>query len=71
MSTIGTCPACGYPRIGAGLCAFCVPVQALSGHQDFLSAPRAGQPRFCPGRAWPVAQTKPEAAESTLVVPAG
>jgi hypothetical protein len=25
---IDTCPACGYPKFGPGLCAFCTPVPA-------------------------------------------
>jgi hypothetical protein len=27
---ITICPACGYPRLGAGLCAACVPTAAAA-----------------------------------------
>jgi hypothetical protein len=27
---ITICPACGYPRLGAGLCAACVPTVAVA-----------------------------------------
>ena len=29
------CPACGYPTMGPGLCAFCRPGGALTGDQLF------------------------------------
>jgi hypothetical protein len=46
MTTIGTCPACGYPKFGPGLCAFCLPVQALTGDYSFESTAGAVQPQF-------------------------
>jgi uncharacterized Zn finger protein (UPF0148 family) len=29
MTTIDICPACGYPKFGPGLCAYCGPVQVM------------------------------------------
>jgi hypothetical protein len=51
MTTINICPACGYPKFGPGLCAYCVPVQAMSGGYTFESMPGAEQPRFSPALA--------------------
>lgn len=31
--SIDICPACGYPTIGPELCAFCRPVEVLTGRQ--------------------------------------
>ena len=31
--TVEICPACGYPTIGADLCAFCRPLVAQAGDQ--------------------------------------
>jgi hypothetical protein len=31
--TTKICPACGYPTLGPGLCAFCRPGEAFSGDQ--------------------------------------
>ncbi len=33
MVNIDICPACGYPTIGPELCAFCRPVEVLTGDQ--------------------------------------
>jgi len=51
MTTIDICPACGYPKFGSGLCAYCVPVQVMIEDHTFASMPGAGQPRFSPARA--------------------
>jgi hypothetical protein len=51
MTTIDICPACGYPKFGPGLCAYCVPVQAMSADHTFASMPGAEEPRFSPARA--------------------
>lgn len=32
---IDICPACGYPKVGPGLCALCLPVVALTGDLTF------------------------------------
>jgi hypothetical protein len=53
MTTIDICPACGYPKFGPGLCAYCVPVQAMIEDHTFVSMPGAGQPRFSQARATP------------------
>jgi hypothetical protein len=31
--TVDICPACGYPTIGAALCAFCRPLVAAASDQ--------------------------------------
>ncbi|MBV8966998.1 MAG: hypothetical protein JO191_12580 [Mycobacteriaceae bacterium] len=31
---IQSCPACGYPKFGPGLCAYCVPAVAADGAVD-------------------------------------
>ena len=31
LSVIGICPACGYPKCGPGLCAYCRPAQLRTG----------------------------------------
>jgi hypothetical protein len=49
MTTIDICPACGYPKFGSGLCAYCVPVQVMIEDHTFASMPGAGQPRFQSG----------------------
>jgi hypothetical protein len=33
--TVDICPACGYPTVGPGMCAFCRPVVALTGNETF------------------------------------
>ena len=33
--TVDICPACGYPTIGPTLCAFCRPVEVLTGDPTF------------------------------------
>jgi len=58
MTTINICPACGYPKFGPGLCAYCVPVQAMSDDHSFESMPGVEQPRFSPARASRSRRTK-------------
>jgi hypothetical protein len=38
MTTIDICPACGYPKFGPGLCAYCVAMQAMSDDHTFVDA---------------------------------
>jgi hypothetical protein len=38
MTTIDICPACGYPKFGGGLCAYCLPVQAVADKQTSVPA---------------------------------
>lgn len=41
--TVEVCPACGYPTIGTGPCAFCRPVLALAGdHRADFPLPLIG-----------------------------
>lgn len=69
--TIDICPACGYPMIGVELCAYCVPVQAVSGHYPIHSLRGAGQPRFRPAQPMPWAETNTSLAESNQALQAG
>ena len=39
MTTTDICPACGYPKFGPGLCAYCVPVQVMIEGYTFASMP--------------------------------
>jgi hypothetical protein len=48
MTTIDICPACGYPKFGPCLCAYCVAVQAMSDDHTFESMPGLEQLRFSP-----------------------
>jgi hypothetical protein len=41
------CPGCGYPRLGAGLCAACVPAAATA-HVDPTMNIDAGESDFNP-----------------------
>jgi hypothetical protein len=41
------CPACGYPRLGAGLCAACVPAAAAAPVDSTMSIV-AGESDFNP-----------------------
>jgi len=71
MTTIDICPACGYPKFGPGLCAYCVPVQAMIEDQTFVSMPGAGQPRFSQARASRSHQTKLKFAGSNQALQTG
>jgi hypothetical protein len=71
MTTIDICPACGYPKFGPGLCAYCVPVQAMSEDHAFASMPGAGQRRFSPARASRSQQTKLKLAGSNQALQTG
>lgn len=48
MTTIERCPGCGYPKFGPGLCAFCLPTEAVdqmadsAGDDDATSAAAVG-----------------------------
>jgi hypothetical protein len=46
MSTIDICPACGYPKLGGGLCAYCLSLQAVADEQTSVGC--SGTARFSP-----------------------
>ena len=52
MTTIDTCPGCGYPKFGPGLCAYCLPDQAIAQRSDSVvdAAPRLSRVRQAKGR---------------------
>jgi hypothetical protein len=39
MTGIDSCPACGYPRLGPGLCAFCQLAVAVDHGSDDVARP--------------------------------
>jgi hypothetical protein len=71
MTTIAICPACGYPKFGPGLCAYCVPVQAMSDDFTFESMPGAEQPRFSPAPASRSRRTELKRAGSNQALQTG
>ena len=71
MTTIDICPACGYPKFGPGLCAYCAPVQAMSDDHTFAATPGAEQPRFSPAPASRSHQTKLTLAGSNQSLQSG
>jgi hypothetical protein len=49
MTTIDICPACGYPKFGPGLCAYCGPVQVMIEDHMFASDAWSGTATFQSG----------------------
>ena len=70
MTTLGICPACGYPKFGVGLCAYCRPVQAMRGPYDFSSTPSMGRPRFSPATTASVSPMEPDVPDTSAALPA-
>ena len=42
MTAIDSCPGCGYPKFGPGLCAYCQPVLALDQYSRIPARESAG-----------------------------
>ena len=49
MAAIDSCPACGYPKLGPGLCAFCQPALAVDHGSDDVA--RAGESPCVTGKS--------------------
>jgi hypothetical protein len=48
MNNLAVCPACGYPKFGPNLCAYCVPMRTLTDDPSLDPMPAAGVQRVIP-----------------------
>jgi hypothetical protein len=62
--SIDICPACGYPTIGPELCAFCRPIEVLTGDQTWASVPSVELHRGSAGMRMRLPEPNPTAQAS-------